>query len=286
LFIQTNADLPMSQLRTMYMSDLPQVLSIIEDVDEDDAESAEADYQQEGLDNQFVLEVDDKVVGVSGYREVSGTDNTYWLSWTYLQESMRGQGLGKDMLAEVLTKLRDLNARKLFVKISSYEDPLEGRVYERALKMYQSGGFETEVVSESFYDDGEDQLILGLTLQVDDDSASEDESKVEEEKPVIRFNGLHEIADTEGAYTFDWEVQESVKLFGKRNFSIDDLLLGLQSVKEADGRRVFLTFPSNLPLIHKPLQAAGFKYVGQLSDYYERGVHEFHFAHDLQDLHD
>jgi GNAT superfamily N-acetyltransferase len=270
----------------MYMSDLPQVLSIIEDVDEDDAESAEADYQQEGLDNQFVLEVDDKVVGVSGYREVSGTDNTYWLSWTYLQESMRGQGLGKDMLAEVLTKLRDLNARKLFVKISSYEDPLEGRVYERALKMYQSGGFETEVVSESFYDDGEDQLILGLTLQVDDDSASEDESKVEEEKPVIRFNGLHEIADTEGAYTFDWEVQESVKLFGKRNFSIDDLLLGLQSVKEADGRRVFLTFPSNLPLIHKPLQAAGFKYVGQLSDYYERGVHEFHFAHDLQDLHD
>jgi GNAT superfamily N-acetyltransferase len=276
----------MSQLRTMYMSDLPQVLSIIEDVDEDDAESAEADYQQEGLDNQFVLEVDDKVVGVSGYREVSGTDNTYWLSWTYLQESMRGQGLGKDMLAEVLTKLRDLNARKLFVKISSYEDPLEGRVYERALKMYQSGGFETEVVSESFYDDGEDQLILGLTLQVDDDSASEDESKVEEEKPVIRFNGLHEIADTEGAYTFDWEVQESVKLFGKRNFSIDDLLLGLQSVKEADGRRVFLTFPSNLPLIHKPLQAAGFKYVGQLSDYYERGVHEFHFAHDLQDLHD
>ena len=107
---------------------------------------------------------------------------------------------------------------------------------------------------------------------------------MEEEKPVIRFNGLHEIADSDGAYTFAWVVQDSIKLFGKRSFSVDDLMLGLRSVKEAGGRRVFLTFPSNLPLIHKPLQAAGFKFVGQLTDYYERGVHEFHFTHDLSAL--
>jgi GNAT superfamily N-acetyltransferase len=276
----------MPELRTMYMSDLPQVLRIIDDVDEDDAESAEAEYQQEGFDNQFVLEVDGEVVGVTGYREVSATDNTYWLSWTYLDESVRGKGLGKGMLADILTKLRDVKARKLFVKISSYEDAEDGRVYERALKMYQSSGFETEVVSESFYDDGEDQLILGLSLEAKDDDESDEELKVQEEKPVLRFNGLHEIADTDGAYTFAWEVQDSVKLFGKRSFSTEDLQLGLQSVKESGGRRVFLTFPSNLPLIHKPLQAAGFKYVGQLSDYYERGVHEFHFVHDLHNLHD
>ena len=275
----------MPELRTMYMSDLPQVLRIIDDVDEDDAESAEAEYQQEGFDNQFVLEVDGEVVGVTGYREVSATDNTYWLSWTYLDESMRGKGLGKGMLADILTKLRDAKARKLFVKISSYEDAEDGRVYERALKMYQSSGFETEVVSESFYDEGEDQLILGLSLEAENDDESAEELKVQEEKPLIRFNGLHEIADTDGAYTFAWEVQDSVKLFGKRSFSTEDLQLGLQSVKESGGRRVFLTFPSNLPLIHKPLQAAGFKYVGQLSDYYERGVHEFHFVHDLANLH-
>jgi GNAT superfamily N-acetyltransferase len=272
------------ELRAMYMSDLPQVLAIIEEHDDDDAESAEADYQEEGFDNQFVLEVDGTVVGVIGYREVSATDNTYWLSWTYLDKSVRGRGLGKGMLAQVLQKLREANARKLFVKISSYEDPDEGKIYERAMKMYQSSGFQTEVVSESFYDEGEDQFILGLDLQGGDADFSGDFPKVEEEKPVIRFNGLHEIADSDGAYTFAWEVQDSIKLFGKRNFSVDDLVLGLRSVKEAGGRRVFLTFPSNLPLIHKPLQAAGFKFVGQLTDYYERGVHEFHFTHDLADL--
>ncbi|MFT5446802.1 MAG: GNAT superfamily N-acetyltransferase [Gammaproteobacteria bacterium] len=272
------------ELRAMYMSDLPQVLAIIEEHDDDDAESAEADYQEEGFDNQFVLEVDDAVVGVTGYREVSATDNTYWLSWTYLDESVRGRGLGKGMLAQVLQKLRDAEARKLFVKISGYEDPDEGKIYERAMKMYQSSGFETEVVSESFYDEGEDQFILGLNLQGEDADFSGDFPKVEEEKPMIRFNGLHEIADSDGAYTFDWVVQDSFKLFGKRSFSVDDLVLGLRSVKQAGGRRVFLTFPSNLPLIHKPLQAAGFKFVGQLTDYYERGVHEFHFTHDLADL--
>ena len=147
-------------------------------------------------------------------------------------------------------------------------------------------GFQTEVISSDFYDDGEDQLILGLDLRTDDDEQADDDLKVQEEKPVMRFNGLYEIADTEGAYTFSWVVQDSIKLFGKRSFSAEDLSLGLQSVKEAGGRRVFLTFPSNLPLIHKPLQAAGFKYVGQLTDYYERGVHEFHFTHDLGDLQD
>jgi len=268
----------------MYMSDLQQVLSIINDVDEDDAESAEADYQQEGFENQYVLEVDGTVVGFFFYHDVGATDNTYWLSWTYLDESVRGQGLGKGMLNDLLDKLRNANGHKIFVKISSYEDPKDGRIYERALKMYQSRGFQTEVVSEDFYDDDEDQLILGLGLQADGGDAPDDALKVQEEKPVIRFNGLHEIADTDGAYTFSWIVQDSIKLCGKRSFSTADLLLGLQSVKEAGGRRVFLTFPSNLPLIHKPLQAAGFKYVGRLTDYYERGVHEFHFTHDLLDL--
>lgn len=276
----------MPELRPMYMSDLPQVLDIINEHDEDDAESAEADYQEDGFDNQFVLEIDGAVLGVTGYREICATDNTYWLSWTYLHESVRGQGHGRFMLNDLLERLRGVEARKIFVKISSYEDPDAGRIYERALKLYQSIGFQTEVISSDFYDDGEDQLILGLDLRTDDDEQADDDLKVQEEKPVMRFNGLYEIADTEGAYTFSWVVQDSIKLFGKRSFSAEDLSLGLQSVKEAGGRRVFLTFPSNLPLIHKPLQAAGFKYVGQLTDYYERGVHEFHFTHDLGDLQD
>lgn len=271
----------MSELRAMYMSDLPKVLKIIRAHDEDDAEAAEADYHETGFDGQFVLVIDDKVVGVIGYREVEATDNTFWLSWTYLEESFRGQGLGKRMTTELIDKLRAQNGRKLFVKVSNYEDPEDGKIYERALQMYQSIGFELEVTSNDFYDEGEDQLILGINLHGDNDKVLDEDFKVQEEKPIIRFNGLHEIAETKEAYTFLWEVKDSVKLFSKRSFSVEDLNIGLRSVKGDGGRKIFLTFPSNLPLIHKPLQTAGFKYVGQLTDYYEPGVHELHFTHDL-----
>lgn len=272
----------MSILRPMYLNDLSAVVKIIHQHDEDDAEAAEADYQEDGLEHQFVLEKDEQVIGVTGYREVPATDATYWLSWTYLDEAFQRQGLGREMLTELLGKLREKAGRKIFVKVSDYEDPEEGKIYERALEVYQALGFKEELISQDFYDDGENQYILGLMIQ----SVISDEAEpiVQDEKPIIRFNGLYEIADSDGTYAFSWEVKDSKALFGKRNFTVEDLQLGLQGVKKEGGRKVLLTFPSNLPLIHKPLQAAGFKYVGRLEDYYEHGVHEFHFSHDLSNI--
>jgi hypothetical protein len=186
------------------------------------------------------------------------------------------------MCTQLIEILQKQNARKLFVKVSNYENPELGNIYAPALNMYKSLGFKEEVTNKDFYDDNEDQIILGLELNKDA-NFNEEENEVAEEKPVIRFNGLHEIAETDGAFTFEWTVIDSFKLFQKRSFSVEDLKLGIDTVKNNGGRKVFLTFPSNLPLIHKPLQAAGFKYAGQLMHYYERGVHEMHFTHNLID---
>lgn len=144
--------------------------------------------------------------------------------------------------------------------------------------MYQSLGFKEELISLDFYDEDENQRILGLNLT---EETPDEELEIQDEKPVIRFNGLYEIAETDGAYTFSWIVEDKVKLFGKRSFTVEDLNIGIESVKYQGGRKIFLTFPSNLVLIHRPLQAAGFKFVGELRDYYEPGVHELHFTHDL-----
>jgi len=266
------------------MSDLPKVLKIILAHDDDDAESAESDYHSEGFDDQYVLEIDGVLVGVTGYRKVEATEGTCWLSWTYLEKSYRGKGHGKGMLKELISTLQQEENQKLFVKVSDYKDPEHGDIYYPAMQMYLSLGFQEEVINNDFYDDGENQHILGLNLIPKAEDSVEEEYHVEEEKPIIRFNGLHEIAETDGAYTFSWEVLETKKLFGKRNFSVEDLIIGLRSAKDDDGRKVFLTFPSNLPLIHKPLQTAGFKYSGRLTDYYEPGVHEMHFIHDLDNL--
>ena len=270
----------MAELRPMYMSDLNTVLKIIEATDEDDAESARDVYQEYGVEDQFVLEHEGKIVGVIGYNEVDNTDGTYWLSWTYMDPAYQGKGMGKQMLNEILDMLRNKNARKIFVKVSDYEDPEDGRVYERAMKLYESVGFVEELVGKDFYDDGENQHIYGLKLR-DETSAEEEEIEVADEKPVIRFNGMYEIGDSDGAYTFSWIVKERKGLFEKRNFSAEDLRLGIEAVRDEEGRKIFLTFPSNLPLIHLPLKDAGFKFVGQLSDYYEKGVHELHFSHNL-----
>jgi ribosomal protein S18 acetylase RimI-like enzyme len=145
------------------------------------------------------------------------------------------------------------------------------------MQTYQALGFEEELVGKEFYDKGENQHILGLRLKERPEDAPDE---ITAEKPTIRFNGLFEIAETDGAYTFNWDVAKS-SLLGRRSFSSEDLDIGLQAVKEQGGRKVFLTFPANLPLIHKPLQQAGFKYVGRLADYYEDGLDELHFAHEL-----
>jgi len=270
----------MLELRPMYNGDLHHVIKIIDEYDDDDSEAAAEDYEETGLEDQFVLEVNDKIVGVTGFRRVPASDKTAWLSWTYVDKAQVAQGYGKTMVKQLLAKLVDEDARKIFVKVSNYEDMEKGKIYERAHKMYQSLGFELELTNKDFYDVDEDQLIYGKLLS----GSTGEEPEVLEEKPVIRFNGMYEIAESDGAYTFSWVVEDKKPLFGKRSFSVEDLNIGLQAVENDGGRKVFLTFPSNLPLIHRPLQVAGFKYVGDLLDYYEKGVHEMHFSHTLDKM--
>jgi ribosomal protein S18 acetylase RimI-like enzyme len=268
-----------AQVRAMYMSDLASVIEIITDFDEDDGEAAEAELEDVGIEGQFVLVDDEQVLGITGFREVENCDATYYLSWTYLDEDYWGQGLGKKLFGDVLDRLRELGGRKIFAKVSDYEDEDGKNVYAAAMAMYKSFGFVEEVVGVDFYDEGENQTIVGLELQ-----PQAEDITVAEEKPVIRFKGLFEIAETEGAYTFEWTVEKSAGFFGKRSFSAEDLQLGIDTIRDQGGRKIFLTFPSNLVLIHRPLQSVGFKYVGQLKDYYEEGLHELHFSHDLSAL--
>lgn len=273
----------MATLRPMYMSDLTSVIKIIDAHDDDDALAAQSDYESDGVDNQFVLEIDDIIIGVTGYRAVPATDESYWLSWTYLSPSQQGNGLGKKMLQQLLDDLREKNARKLFVKVSDYQTAGNKRSYDNAFFTYQSFGFVEELINNDFYDVGENQHILSYDFadKTTDDSLIESALEITEEKPIIQFSGLFEIAETDGAFAFEWEVKATKKLFGKRNFTVADLQIGLQAAQAQEARKIFLTFPSNLPLIHKPLQGAGFEYVGCLSDYYEKGIHEYHFVYSF-----
>lgn len=272
-----------AELRAMTLADLAKVVAIIEQTDDDDSQDAEKDYQLEGgLEDQFVFELDGKVIGTTGFRKVMASDRSCWLSWTYLDNQYHGKGLGRKMLEQIIDKLKQVGCRKVFVKVSDYkEDGVE--VYKKALALYKQLGFEQSLINKDFYDEGENQIILSQTLI--NDGEQQERATVIEEKAVIRFNGIFELAETDGAYTFSWVVKEKRSFLEKRSFSADDLRVGLQAAKEDGARKIFLTFPSNLPLIHAPLHAANFKFVGCLQDYYENGVDELHFSHTLEYLH-
>ncbi len=267
----------MTELRPFYMSDLAKVTKLIHATDEDDALAAENDYHQTGLEDQYVFEQDGKIIGVTGFRKRAGCDQTYWLSWTYLTPEQHGKGLGKNMLSELLIILKQQEARQLYVKISDYCDPDKGPVYDKAMKLYLSVGFKVEVETPDFYDIGEKQSILSLNINI---KPALDHA-IKAEKLNLQFSGVAEIAETENTYTFNWTVKEKRYFFSRSGFSYDDVLIGIDYVKKQGGRKICLTFPSNLSLIDGPLTAAGFRCIGKLADYYEQGIDELHYMYDL-----
>ena len=252
--------------------DLARVLEIISEHDEDDAEEAEKSLNS-SHDINWVAVRNGIVVGISGYERVLGTDKTAYLSWTYVQKAYCGKGIGSQLLDAVLDHARGEGCRLMLVKLSDYiESGASISIYNAAKQLYLKKGFTTQIFCNDFYDEGEGIEILSVRLQ-----NSADTPKIKDEKPRLAFFGLREISETHGAYTFDWNSPPGFSFSSKRNFSKDDIQLGLDAAENACARAVFLTFPSNLPLIHRPLQQAGFKYLGEIKDYYEDGLDEMHF---------
>ena len=266
-------------IRPMMETDIDSVVDVIDNHDEDDGEDARHDFENNGVETQWVAEINGIIIGVSGYRQVPESYGSGWVSWTYVHGDHQGKGIGKELFQYMLDHATEAGAHKLFIKVSNYIDEEGVSIYDAATKMYESFGFDCELVSKDFYDQSEDQLIYSKYLIPVDDPDIEKEN----EKPVIRFVDIYEIAGTEGAYSFSWEVQDKT-LLNRRSFSTNDLLVGLKAVKNQGGRIVFFTFLSNLPLIHSPLVDTGFKFVGELKDYYEPGVHEMHFVHRLDGI--
>ncbi|MEH6456668.1 MAG: GNAT family N-acetyltransferase [Cocleimonas sp.] len=262
----------MNNLREMQPEDIAKVFAVIESQDEDDAEEAAAGYQAIGgiMDN-YVMEANGKIIGVTGFATPPGCDETHWLNWTYIHDDYANQGNGRIMLNELIQHLKDKDARMLFVKVSDYIDEEDGAIYAAALHLYKSLGFVEQIVHKDYYDDGESQTILALRLK---DEVSDNSSSTEENCPV-KFTALFEIAETDGAYSFGWDDE------GDALFTQEDVEVGITQARKDKARVVFLSFPQNYSKVNKTLLASGFKYSGKLKDYFEDGIDEDHYTYVL-----
>ena len=262
----------LTTIRPMQDDDLESVLQIIEEHDEDDAQEAQRDYQESGISGQYVLVYDNNVIGVTGAKRVTACDNTFKLSWTYVQKQNCAKGYGRQLMQHLLQEIKDCNGRKIFVYVSDYVDEDGIAIYAAALKLYQSVGFEIEFKIEDYYDKGESLTILGLAFR----KTPTEQLSYNNESPKIVFQQLYPVAETENTFSFSWKT----KLFGK-SFTAEDVKIGTRAAVEEQASIVLISFPSNFINVTKPLFEAGFSQVGQLKDYYEDGIHEDHYAFRL-----
>ncbi|MEZ5740768.1 MAG: GNAT family N-acetyltransferase [Burkholderiaceae bacterium] len=276
----------MIHLRPMKVEDIAPVVEVIGRHDEDDGESAQAVFADADLADYLVLEHRGRVAGVTGCVGIPVSDGAFWLSWTYLDKALQGKGLGRELIARAIGQARERGGRKLFLKISDYQDPQDGDVYGAARRCYVAAGFREELTIRDYYDHDENLIVMGLALRPP--PALRAPGEIVPERPAIELDRWFEIADTDNAYTCSWRVRRAASALGAAvarkgdaAFSAANLEKGLAAMRERGARLVVMSFPSNLPLVLAPLQAAGFERLGQLNDYYGQGLHEMHFAHYL-----
>ena len=93
-------------------------------------------------------------LGYACYGPTPCTESTHDLYWIAVHEEMRGQGLGRKLLAEVEARLRRGKGGKLIAETSSREQ------YAPTQRFYLSCGFSLEARIRDYYAPGEDILYF------------------------------------------------------------------------------------------------------------------------------
>lgn len=247
---------------------LDDVLNIIDQHDEDDAEAAYISYEREGLDNQYVLCMGSDVVGMSGYRPAANTHATAWLSWTYLAESIQGMGHGETFVTDVIQKCKDAKFRKIFVSTSDYVDDEDGDIYARARAFYKSIGFTHQLTLPDYFDAGEAKWIYSIDFNQSFQAPQPSWSATSGFKCVDTF----ELLESDDTYTLGFDLNDDGEFS-----TADEIKQFIDQARSKGAKRLYVGLPSDAVMITRQLTDLGFDNVGRLKDYYRTGVSEVNF---------
>lgn len=259
----------------MRHGDMRDVLKIIQSHNPDDAECAAESYGR-GLDGQFVLTHQNVIAGVTGAREISGTDRSYWLSWSYVDSSSRirlsGGSSSDTILFELLyAQLQQANARKLFAMLSpNVDSPIGGgHSYGGAGRSYESFGFELELIHRDYYDRGEQMTVMSYRLQPRQPTGA----VAPDMRSLVVFDA-DEISETDDAYYLEWE-------FSDFDDELGGLSVCLSEIRGWKGRVAFIGVPGFAIRAIEQLEGFGFREDGRLTDFIEDGIDEIRLRLDL-----
>ncbi len=115
--------------------------------------------------NFLIAEDNGLMVGFACFCKIPDSFTAYELLRISTLSNYRGHGIGRKMIERLLKTVRELGAKKLFVKTEGTEKYIPTR------KFYESCGFKLEAVLKEYYADRDDCYIYSYNFY-DDEAAN------------------------------------------------------------------------------------------------------------------
>jgi ribosomal protein S18 acetylase RimI-like enzyme len=93
------------------------------------------------------------LLGYTCYGPIACTKDRFDLYWIVVQPQLRGMGLGRRLLIETETLIREMSGERIYVETSSREQ------YSLTRGFYVSCGYELCAALKDFYSEGDDKII-------------------------------------------------------------------------------------------------------------------------------
>ena len=152
--------------RTALESDIPRVREIMASsgffekvVDEFDCAESElraAVCGEKGAETFLFAEVGGKTVGFVSYERQACCEALYYLDWIAVDNSVRGMGIGKVLVGEMLSDAWANGAQKVLLQTSGRSQYLPTR------RFYEAMGFSRECEIPDYYSPGEPSVFYSI----------------------------------------------------------------------------------------------------------------------------
>lgn len=114
--------------------------------------------------NFIFAEIDGKTAAYACYGHIADSNSTYELHWLATHNDYRGQGIGKQLINELIKNVKADGGTKLYVKTDSTEQ------YKATRHFYHSCGFTLEAILKQYYEKNDDCCIYAMNLDGEENS--------------------------------------------------------------------------------------------------------------------
>ncbi len=104
-------------------------------------------------------EDENRVIGYTCYGLIPATSSSYDIYWIAVSNNLRGQGLGKLLMAETEKIIYQSGGRQIYVETSSRDQ------YKPTHKFYETCGYHQEAFLKNFYHEGDSKIIYTKVLK-------------------------------------------------------------------------------------------------------------------------